>query len=68
VGNKKLQWLCLEDFFVVSYAILFVWKIERSGRENAPAVRKFLVQLSGRLIEKNKEFTTPAYYQVFGFL
>ncbi|MDQ7084022.1 MAG: hypothetical protein Q9M36_03425 [Sulfurovum sp.] len=29
-------------------------------RKNAPAVRKFLVQLSGRLIEKNKEFTTPA--------
>jgi len=23
-------------------------------------VRKFLIQLSGRLVEKNKEFTTPA--------
>ncbi|MDQ7083542.1 MAG: transposase [Sulfurovum sp.] len=45
---------------VVSYATLFVWKIERSEEKNAPAVRKFLVQLSGRLIEKNKEFTTPA--------
>ncbi|MDQ7084026.1 MAG: hypothetical protein Q9M36_03445 [Sulfurovum sp.] len=45
---------------VVSYATLFVWKIERSEEKNSPAVRKFLVQLSGRLIEKNKEFTTPA--------
>jgi len=45
---------------VVSYACLFVWKIEHSQDENAPAVRKFLVQLSGRLIEKGKEYTTPA--------
>jgi len=45
---------------VVSYATLFVWKIERSEEKNAPAVRKFLVQLSGRLIEKKKEYTTPA--------
>jgi len=45
---------------VVSYATLFVWKIERSEEKNAPIVRKFLVQLSGRLIEKNKEYTTPA--------
>jgi len=45
---------------VVSYACLFVWKIERSEDKNAPAVRKFLVQLSGRLIEKKKEYTTPA--------
>ncbi|MDQ7084080.1 MAG: hypothetical protein Q9M36_03740 [Sulfurovum sp.] len=26
---------------VVSYATLFVWKIERSEEKNAPAVRKF---------------------------
>jgi hypothetical protein len=45
---------------VVSYACLFVWKIEHSEDKNAPAVRKFLVQLSGRLIEKKKEYTTPA--------
>jgi hypothetical protein len=45
---------------VVSYACLFVWKIERSEDKNAPLVRKFLVQLSGRLIEKGKEYTTPA--------
>ncbi|MCK5855400.1 MAG: hypothetical protein KAG56_09270, partial [Sulfurovaceae bacterium] len=45
---------------VVSYATLFVWKIERSEEKNAPAVRKFLVQLSGRLIEKKKDYTTPA--------
>jgi len=45
---------------VVSYATLFVWKIEHSEDKNAPVVRKFLVQLSGRLIEKKKEYTTPA--------
>jgi len=45
---------------VVSYACLFVWKIQNSKDKNAPAVRKFLVQLSGRLIEKGKEYTAPA--------
>ena len=45
---------------MVSYATLFVWKIERSEDKHAPVVRKFLVQLSGRLIEKKKEYTTPA--------
>jgi len=45
---------------VVSYSCLFVWKIQNSKDKNAPAVRKFLVQLSGRLIEKGKEYTTPA--------
>ncbi len=45
---------------VVSYACLFVWKIEHSQDKNAPAVRNFLVKLSGRLIEKGKEYTTPA--------
>jgi len=45
---------------VVSYACLFVWKIQNSKDKNAPAVRRFLVQLSGRLIEKGKEYTTPA--------
>jgi len=45
---------------VVSYATLFVWKIERYEEKNPPIVRKFLVQLSGRFIEKNKKYTTPA--------
>jgi len=45
---------------VVSYACLFVWKIQNSKDKNAPTVRKFLVQLSGRLIEKGKEYTAPA--------
>jgi len=45
---------------VVSYACLFVWKIQNSKDKNAPAIRKFLVQLSGRLIEKGKDYTAPA--------
>ena len=32
----------------------------QESHKNASLVRKFLVQLSGRLIEKGKEYTTPA--------
>ena len=37
-----------------------VWKIANDSSENAQKIRKFLVTLSGKLIERNKEFTYPA--------
>jgi len=37
-----------------------VWKIANDSSENAQKIRKFLVTMSGKLIERNKEFTYPA--------
>lgn len=45
---------------VVSYACMLVWKIANDNSENAKKVREFLILLSGRLIERGKEFTHPA--------
>jgi len=45
---------------VVSYSCILVWKIANDSSDNAQKIRKFLVTLSGKLIERNKEFTYPA--------
>jgi len=45
---------------IVSYACVLVWKIANDNSKNAKKIREFLILLSGRLIEKNKEFTYPA--------
>ena len=45
---------------VVSYSCVLVWKIANDTSTNAKKVREFLVLLSGRLIQKDKEFTHPA--------
>jgi hypothetical protein len=45
---------------VVSYSCILVWKIANGSSENAQKIRKFLVTMSGKLIERNKEFTYPA--------
>ncbi len=45
---------------VVSYACVLVWKIANDNSKNGAKIREFLVLLSGRLIERNKEFTHPA--------
>jgi len=45
---------------VVSLSCLFVWKLANDSSHNAKEIRDFLVLLSGRLIEKGKEFTLPA--------
>jgi len=45
---------------VVSYACVLVWKIANDNSSNAQKIRKFLIQLSGRLMEKGKDFTHPA--------
>ena len=42
---------------VVSYSCVLVWKIANDASTNAKKVREFLVLLSGRLIQKDKEFT-----------
>ena len=45
---------------VVSYASVLVWKIANDSSANAKKMRDFLIQLSGKLIERGKEFTYPA--------
>ena len=45
---------------VVSYACVLVWKIANDNGKNAKKIREFLVLLSGKLIERDKEFTYPA--------
>lgn len=45
---------------VVSLACVLVWKIANENTQNAQSIREFLVLLSGRQIERNKEFTHPA--------
>ena len=45
---------------VVSYSCVLVWKIANDTSANAKKIREFLVSLSGRLVQKNKEFTHPA--------
>ena len=45
---------------VVSLACILVWKLANATNKNAQELRKFLVKISGRLVEKKKEFTAPA--------
>jgi len=45
---------------VVSLSCVLVWKIANENTQNAKVIREFLVQLSGRQIERGKEFTHPA--------
>lgn len=45
---------------VVSYACVLVWKIANDTSQNAQTIRDFLIVLSGRLMERGKEFTHPA--------
>ena len=45
---------------VVSYACVLVWKIANDNSKNGKKIREFLVLLSGRLVERGKEFTHPA--------
>ena len=45
---------------VVSYSCVLVWKIANDTSVNTKKIREFLVLLSGRLIQKDKEFTHPA--------
>ena len=45
---------------IVSYACMLVWKIANDNSENAKKIREFLILLSGKLIERGKEFTYPA--------
>jgi hypothetical protein len=45
---------------VVSHACLLVWKIANDNSKNGKKIREFLVLLSGRLIQRGKEFTHPA--------
>lgn len=45
---------------IASYASLLVWQIEHSNKRNIVEIKKFLVKLSGRLIQRGKVSTSPA--------
>lgn len=45
---------------VVSYSCVLVWKIANDNSAHAKKIREFLVMLSGRLVQKDKEYTYPA--------
>jgi len=45
---------------IASYACLLVWQIEHSNHQNIIEVKKFLVKLSGRLVSRDKDSTSPA--------
>ena len=45
---------------VVAFSIVLVFKLANSDDENAKKIREFLVKLSGKLMEKGKEYTLPA--------
>ncbi len=63
------------DLFLVDHSCVLVWKIANDTSVNAKKIRKFLVSLSGRLVQKDKEFTHPAllaglenYIQMLGLM
>lgn len=45
---------------IASYACLLVWQIEHSNHKNIIEIKKFLVKLSGRLVARGKDSTSPA--------
>ena len=58
-GNKKKHYL-FKRLIVVAFSIVLVFKLANSDDENAKKIREFLVKLSGKLMEKGKEYTLPA--------
>lgn len=54
-GNRKTPWHFLKDL-VVTYAIIIVFKLANSEDENAKKIRKFLVNLSKKLMEYGVEY------------
>lgn len=45
---------------IASYACLLVWQIEHSNNKNIIEIKKVLVKLSGRLIARGKDSSSPA--------
>lgn len=58
--QQKEPMALFRRLLVVSYSCLLVWKIANDNSKNGKKVREFLVLLSGRLVEKGKEFTHPS--------
>jgi len=65
-GFNLEQWQQVEPsaifkrLLISSHACLLVWQIENSNNENIKQIKKFLVKLSGRLIQRGKTSTSPA--------
>ena len=45
---------------ICSHACILLWKLQQSNEENAEIIKKFLIKLSGRLMEWGKDSTAPA--------
>lgn len=45
---------------ICSHACVLLWKLQQSNEANAEFIKKFLAQLSGRLMEWGKDYTAPA--------
>jgi hypothetical protein len=45
---------------VVSYACTLIWQIQHSNRKDDKQIKQFLTQVSGKLIQRGVETTTPA--------
>jgi len=58
--QQKKPIALFKRLLVISFSCLLVWKIANDNSQNAKKVREFLVSLSGRLMQRGKEFTLPA--------
>jgi len=58
--QQKSPIAIFKRLLVASYACLLVWRIEHSNYTKIVEIKKFLVKLSGRLVERNKVSTSPA--------
>ena len=45
---------------ICSHASILLWKLQQSNEKNAEIIKKFLIKLSGRLMEWGKDDTAPA--------
>jgi len=45
---------------ICSHACVLLWKLQQCNEENAETIKKFLVKISGRLMEWGKDYTAPA--------
>lgn len=65
-GFNLEQWQQIEPIalfkrlLIVSQACMLVWKIANDSSTNAKKIRDFLIQLSGKQIQRKVEFTYPA--------
>jgi len=58
--QQKEPLALFKRLLIVSNACILVWKIANDNNANAKRIRDFLIQLSGKQIQRGVEFTYPA--------